>query len=229
MKIDFSKNKWTTGELVYANSYRYTDEPEFSQLDDCIVNRVNPKTETGFDNISLMTKEKFSGKTLIRTRCSFDKYGAPLIVVAQEMDEQEGKIPRYGNYFEVVIYENGINIWRMWCENKKVSWKKMMSVTFDVSAKEIHSLTVVVNEEGFEVDADGRKMTLYVPDMYSSYHVGIDACEDINRFYDFEVESVKETGKKFRCTVCNHLHIGDNPPKTCPDCNGAPEKYVVEE
>ncbi len=27
---------------------------------------------------------------------------------------------------------------------------------------------------------------------------------------------------KFRCTVCGYIHIGDEPPETCPIC-GAPK------
>ena len=35
---------------------------------------------------------------------------------------------------------------------------------------------------------------------------------------------------KWRCTVCNYIYEGDNPPEECPICGVGPEKFVpVEE
>jgi rubredoxin len=31
--------------------------------------------------------------------------------------------------------------------------------------------------------------------------------------------------KKFRCTVCNFIHQGDNAPDKCPRCGSPQEKY----
>ena len=32
--------------------------------------------------------------------------------------------------------------------------------------------------------------------------------------------------KHFRCSVCGYIHIGDNPPEVCPNCNAPKEKFV---
>ena len=32
--------------------------------------------------------------------------------------------------------------------------------------------------------------------------------------------------KKFRCTVCGHIHEGDAAPEKCPLCKVGPEKFV---
>lgn len=32
--------------------------------------------------------------------------------------------------------------------------------------------------------------------------------------------------KHFRCSVCGYVHIGDNPPEVCPNCNAPKEKFV---
>jgi hypothetical protein len=31
-------------------------------------------------------------------------------------------------------------------------------------------------------------MTLFIPDMYPAFHAGINACEEINRFYDLQID-----------------------------------------
>ena len=69
-----------------------------------------------------------------------------------------------------------------------------MGVQYPVTAGEIHTLTVAAGEEGLNITADDRTMSVYIPDMYGSFHVGINACEGINRFYDMTVDgTIAET------------------------------------
>jgi rubrerythrin len=35
--------------------------------------------------------------------------------------------------------------------------------------------------------------------------------------------------KKFKCTICGHIHQGDNAPEKCPDCGASSEKFVVDD
>lgn len=35
--------------------------------------------------------------------------------------------------------------------------------------------------------------------------------------------------KKFRCSVCGHIHMGDEAPEHCPVCNAPKEKFVLVE
>lgn len=36
-------------------------------------------------------------------------------------------------------------------------------------------------------------------------------------------------GKRWRCTVCNYLHEGPEPPETCPICGAGAKDFVVDE
>ncbi|SMB83225.1 NADH-FMN oxidoreductase RutF, flavin reductase (DIM6/NTAB) family [Desulfonispora thiosulfatigenes DSM 11270] len=33
--------------------------------------------------------------------------------------------------------------------------------------------------------------------------------------------------KKWKCTVCNYIHVGDNPPDKCPECDYGPEVFEL--
>ena len=35
--------------------------------------------------------------------------------------------------------------------------------------------------------------------------------------------------KKFRCSVCGHIHVGDEAPEHCPVCNSPKEKFILIE
>lgn len=188
MNISFARNAWTTDELTYAYSYRFDDRPVFTQFDDHIENKADPNGPGGYEYISVLSRKQYGPGTRITTHCSFEGDGAPLIVLADKMYTDPDGVPCFGEYLEVVLYKNGINVWRMWYRGGKVSWKKLMGVQFPVTTGELHTLTVETGEEGLQVDADGHRMSVYIPDMYRSFHAGINACEGINRFYDMTLD-----------------------------------------
>ena len=37
------------------------------------------------------------------------------------------------------------------------------------------------------IEADDKKMLLYIDDLYPEFHLGLNACEGINRFYELEI------------------------------------------
>ena len=117
MNIKFAENAWNQDELIYAYSYRFEETPEFIQKTDCVENTKKPDTVYGFDNISLMSLEKFGLGTKLTTRCAFEDLSAPLLVNADQLSTGKRGIVRYGDYVEVVLWKNGVNVWRMWMEN----------------------------------------------------------------------------------------------------------------
>ena len=185
--ISFIPGGWDNGELVYAYSYRFEETPVFLQREDCIENRKNDGAVYGFDNISLLTSEKYGPETTVTARCAFEDLGAPLIVLADSVARDSRGVCRYGDYLEVVLWKNGVNVWRMWMVNGTVTWKQLLGVEFPVSEGEAHTLSVTAHADSLEITADGRKMWLHVPELYPAFHVGINACEGINRFYSFRV------------------------------------------
>ena len=188
MKIRFAKETWNTDEITYAYSYRFDATPTFEQQEECVKNCQNPEAVYGFDNISLLTRKKYGPDAKISTRCSFEDMGAPLIVIADALYEDSHAVMKYGNYIEVVLYKGGVNVWRMKMRDGKVTWKLLMGVSFPVSENEIHTLSVEIKSNMLAIQADDKRMSLRIENMYSMFHLGINACEGINRFYDLEIE-----------------------------------------
>lgn len=189
MKLSFAKGAWEPEkELAHAYSYRFDDRPVFTQFEDSIGNLPDPAGPGGFEYISVLSRKQYGPGTKITARCSFEDDGAPLIVLADKLYRDPDGALRYGTYLEVVLYKNGVNVWRMRTRDGKVTWKKLLGAEFVVPAGEIHTLSVLVGEQSLKIDADGRVMTLLVEDMYPSFHAGVDACEGYNRFYDLEID-----------------------------------------
>lgn len=187
MKISFSKDGLWDRALGYAYSYRFQEIPAFLQKADHIENRENPGATYGFDNISLLTPEKYGPGTRLSARCAFEDLGAPLLVLAPWTETDPRGVTRYGDYIEVVLWKNGVNVWRMWMANGEVTWKQLLGVDFPVSEGEVHTLSVTVGADTLEIAADDRKILLAVEDLYPTFHLGLNACEGINRFYEMEI------------------------------------------
>ena len=187
MKLHFAD--WNTEEVTYAYSRRFEETPVFVQKEEWVESAETPAATYGFDNISLLTKERYGVGTKITTECAFFDDGAPLILLAETMTPDERGVMRYGNYIEVVLYKNGINVWRLWEEGGKVVWHKRLGVEFPLEAGVFHTLTVETAEKMLHITVNGTyRMHLRVEDLFEVFHAGIDACEGVNRFWSLDVE-----------------------------------------
>lgn len=186
MKIKF--NEPVPASMTYAYSWRFDETPVFTQGEDCIENRPDPAGPAGYEFITVLTKEKYPPGSAVSTECAFEDIAAPLIVLAKDVEEDSRGVLRYGEYIEVVLWKNGVNVWRMWMIDGKVTWKKLMGIEFSAAETVRHRLTVETRTDGITVTADERKMHLCIPDFYDTFHAGINACEGICRFWDFSVE-----------------------------------------
>ena len=186
--INFKNSNWENQGLVYAYSHRFLQTPKFVQKDGYIESSINETMPDGYDWIGLITKEKYSKTLKISTQCYFNTYGAPLIVMANEAVPDENGILRISDYIEIVIYENGVNVWKHTMLNGKPSWNLVMGVEFEVLAEKPVSLSSYMKDDLLVIEAEGKKMQVNLPDIPQNVHMGIIACEAINRFYNFKIE-----------------------------------------
>ena len=112
MRYDFSKGNWSMEGLAYAYSCRFAQNTQFIQREDCIENPQNPAMADGFDYLSIMTRKPYPLGTRITTQCSFTGMAAPLLIFSEDLELCEDGAYRYGNYFEVVLYN--IQNWIHW-------------------------------------------------------------------------------------------------------------------
>lgn len=186
-KYDFSKENWHGEGLVTAYSFRFTETPEFTQKEDCIATCVNPSHREGFDNISLLTREQYSGDMDMTLTCAFEDWGCPEIIIVPEMEHCDDGALRYGPCFEVVLYKNGINVWRHFRDGGKCHWHKRLGTVFPVTQNEIHVLHVQVRDKTLLIQVDDQKIELRVEDLPETFHVGLTACEGIVRLYEMAI------------------------------------------
>lgn len=188
MHIDFSANAWNETDIVHAWGMRFNENGRFVQKEDHIENREDPACTYGFENIALMSREKYGPGAKITVECSFTENGAPLITLSEDLFPDGNGDFRYGSYYELVLYKNGINLWRHYRDNGKAAWYLAMSAEFPVPDSVHHRIAVGIRPNYLDLYADGRKFSVRIFDMAPAYHLGLTSCEGVNSFYSMDIE-----------------------------------------
>lgn len=70
---------------------------------------------------SMVLKNKCSGEITVRCRLEFSDQMAPLIVITPELGRDKQGRREYRRYFEIVIYDKGVNVWHHYHKKGKPS------------------------------------------------------------------------------------------------------------
>ena len=141
-----------------------------------------------FDYFSILTEDKFFAGTTIETTCSFEGYGAPLIVITDDVYKGQNDEWYYGKHFEIVLYQGGINVWRLDLNQGIMKTENLIRFRFPVTTRNYHTLRVKVLEEALDITMEDASILLKVDDLPSEFRVGLTACEGINRFYTLGIK-----------------------------------------
>lgn len=188
-KIDFGSESWKK-QLCQAYSFRFTETPDFVQASDHIATAVNPNHREGFDNISLISLETYTAGAKARLRCSFDDLGCPEIILVEKTEICADGAVRYGACFEVVLWKNGVNVWRHYMDeaDHRCWWHKRLGLTMNVAQQDIHELEVEVLKDAIAFSVDGISAELRTEDLPKQFNLGLTACEGIVRLYEMQLE-----------------------------------------
>ena len=182
-KITFHPGKWESEGLKYAYNRRFLETPVFCQEADCIVNSRKADDPDDYDYMGLLAPELLSPGAGISVRCSFEDLGAPMVLLSMKDEEDaEGRIWTL-EYYEFVIWKNGLNVWRHFMRDGRPEYYLVMGAAFSLSQNQAHLLTVETQEGRFTADVDGHRFDLYAPDLGSAFRLGYTACEGFCRLY----------------------------------------------
>ena len=185
--INFASSGWEN-DLEYTYSYRYNQRPVFVQKDGFIESSTDSTMPDGYDYITLMFKEKFKPGTKLTTKCWFHKYGAPIIMIANKIDFENGDAPLLIDYIEVVIWEKGINVWKHDVIDSKDTWFLMDSIEFKVENAAPVTFSAQIYAGKLVASCGSNVLEIETNLISDEVYMGIQACEGINRFYNVCVE-----------------------------------------
>lgn len=163
---------------------------EFVFEDDCIRNSFND-TIKGWNHVSIVTREKYKSGITAVAECSFTNYGAPVIMLTGDIFEGKNGKSAFCHYYEVVAYQNGINIWKVLPyperPERPIMPTKIASLEFPVKASSKLKIEVTVEKKKMIVRMCNRIIEAADSNIPEKFHIGITACEGENKFYEFSL------------------------------------------
>ena len=203
----FENGKWDKTLWLNVKSPRLNYVGEMVQHWDYITNKApNLPDEMIFRKynndvyVALVLNRKFTGNAVISSKMSFDHRMAPLIVIAPELGKSKEGLPEFREHFEVVLFDEGINVWRHLYKDGKPSWYKAAYLKTSYLPKTVYDLQVELRfvKQGCQMilKCDGREFGYLEMNLPDAYYAGIIACEGRNRFYDFKVTQPKPKAPK---------------------------------
>ena len=206
-QADFSEGKWNKADFLNVKVPRFTLRNDFFQCDKYITNEPpaengkKTRHKSGHDYTSMLLDRKIVGGSSISSRLSFGKRMAPLIVLSGAPGVGKDGLPEFREHLEIVLFDQGINIWNHSYKDGKQIWFKAAYIKMPFQPSVIYDLEVSVKfaPDGLcqlAVSCDGTELlgcatTVLKPDQ--PYYAGITGYEGPCRFYDFKV--VKAAGK----------------------------------
>jgi hypothetical protein len=98
----------------------------------------------------------------------------------------------------VVLWEKGINVWRIEFVDGEVTVDLVAGINIPLEAGKKHNVSVEIWDKRLIIDINGQYINLMAPRLPKNVHLGVTACENINKFYTMEIETeIKEFDKSF--------------------------------
>lgn len=196
-QTSFAMGAWNPAEWTLVKSPRWSHVGEWVQWESYIQNKTpegaTPKEILGSTETytSMVLNRKFSGKIIIKVAMEFSDRMAPIIILAPKLGKDKDGIPEYREHFEIVLWDEGVNIWHHYFKDRKPFWKLAAYERFTLKPNTQYELKVECSrrktDKMLSVLVDGHKFGYMDNSLPDEFYIGITGCEGINRFYDFVV------------------------------------------
>ena len=203
----FARGKWDPAQWFEVKSTHFKHSRGMVQQDDHIMNEVPdlPDAELHAKHQQylyscLVLDRKFSIPCVISSTMSFDHLMAPLIVIAPDFGKNAAGQREQRDHFEIVLFNQGLNIWRHSFENGKPSYylAGYLKASFLPKAKYTLQVKLFKNRYGKQLEVTCGEHCFAIRDnsLPDTFYAGIIGCEGRNRFYDFGVRSLRKKKRK---------------------------------
>lgn len=193
----FERQQWNTSDWIMIKRPAFARLGDWIQNDDHIANQTPAQatndemqgTKASETYTGMVLKQIITGSATISATMSFDYKMAPSIVIAGPLGESKDGKPEFRRLTEVVLFDQGVNIWVHEYINGSSKWTKLAWSTFAIEPRKKHELHIAISGQKLEITVEGHAIGVTDSGLPNAYSVGIAGNEGINRFYAFSVKS----------------------------------------
>ena len=198
--VSFEPGAWSSNDWTIVKGPRWKYIHGFVQKEDCIENECPPlsgeeifkKHNSAVYSAMVLNKKAVSGQT-VSSVMGFDWRMAPLIVISEKLERTPAGEPVFGEHWEIVLYDEGLNVWHHFMRNGKPAWYKAayLKVPFEKNTRYNLEVKVAKTPRGVKemtVKCGGYELGYVDNDLPDKFYAGIIGCEGRNMFYDFKIK-----------------------------------------
>lgn len=186
IETSFGRGQWDPSDWWMVKGPRWDHTNEWIQESDHI-RTDGPETVAGQTYTSMVWRHSIEGDVEIRSTMSFDERMAPLLVLGPEPAAIEGGIREYREHLELVLFDEGINLWHHTWANGEPAWTLPANWRFPVEARRKYALGLARRGDRLLVSLDDAPVGEHTLALPGPQYAGITGCEGTNRFYDFSL------------------------------------------
>lgn len=191
LSVSFAKDAWNPGDWVIAKNPTVPHLGMWVQRDTCIENETptDPAQKSSLDQTltTMVYAKPFAGDFAAAATFEIGSGAAPGIVLAQDWaSDAEGR-PQYGEFYEVIIYEKGINLWHHFARDGKRTYELSAYSTFALKADTPYKLKVVRKAKTLDISVGEHQIGVLIAPLAPELFVGLEGCEGVCRVSDFSV------------------------------------------
>lgn len=167
----FGRGQWSAADWIMVRRPDMDELGDWVQHDDYISNElppVEPPAAGGADPkhsavatkhdvyISMVNKKKVSGDFTVAATMEFEEKQAPSLMLASRIAADDRGRPQYEEHVEVVLFDQGINVWRHQCRDSKSVWTKVLYARFPLQKSTKYRLQVTRKGSDISVSVEGH-------------------------------------------------------------------------
>jgi hypothetical protein len=191
LAVSFARGAWDPAAWTVAKNPTVAHFGQWVQREQNIENATSTdpaKLSALEESLTTMVYTKpFSGDYTVAATFEIGAGSAPGIVIAQNWAPDEAGRPQYGEFYEVIIYEKGLNLWHHFARDGKRLYEKTAYSTFALKPDTQYKLEVRKQGKTLQMTVDGREVGVLVPSLPEELFLGVEGCEGVSRVYDFTV------------------------------------------
>jgi hypothetical protein len=179
----FTPAGWNAKDWMFVRRRDMKTRDEWIQGAEFI---TNPDT-TPDGHTSMVYGQKLQGNLTVTATMAFADRMAPSIVLASKLgDDATGK-REYEQHIEIVLWEQGINVWSHHTEAGKSIWKQTAFSRVPIEKDKKYPLQVTKKGKELSITVAGQTIGYLEESLADEFYVGISGEEGECRFYDFEM------------------------------------------
>ena len=198
--VSFKPGAWSLNDWTVVKSPRWNYCHGFMQREDGVENACPDLPgaviygEHASEVYSAMLYKTRTGLgATISSTMQFDNRMAPLIVLAESIDSAPDGTPQFGEHWEVVLYDQGLNIWHHYVKDGRPAWHRAAFLNAVFAPNTPYKLSVKIvrtyrGQKEMSVSCGGHTLGFVNEQLPESFQAGIIGCEGRNRFFDFRIQ-----------------------------------------